>query len=371
MTEAHFHTIRADGVRVVIDLRVGHIRSLEVEQGNRTIRPLHTAPWVDDATITDDATIPGNLRFLSGDFFCAPFATSDLDTGPPHGWPANSPWKLVATDTSETGCAVARYELARPICGARLIKELAVRSKHPFLYQRHIFVGGDGAVPVANHGMTRFDGDGTISFSPKLFGETPAAALEPDAARGRSRLLYPSHFTDLTQAPMADGGVADLTSYPIAASHEDFVSLIEDPANALGWAAALRKDKRDVFLSFKDPKDYPVTMMWFSNGGRDYAPWNGRHRGVLGLEEGRTYAGYGHRASIEENPWSRRGIATALVLDPKGEVEVRNVIGGVAVPAGWTRVVSISAQPSLLTLTDQSGDGLSVPFDDRFLQGSH
>jgi hypothetical protein len=370
MTEPHFHTIRADGVRAAIDLRVGHIRSLEVEQGNRTIRPLHTAPWVEDTAITNDATIPGNLRFLSGDFFCAPFAASDLDDGPPHGWPANSPWMLIATDTSKAGCAVARYELTRPILGSRLIKELAVRSGHPFLYERHVFIGGDGALPVANHGMTRFDGAGTISFSPKLFGETPAVALEPDATRGRSRLLYPAHFTDLTQVPMADGGVADLTRYPIAEMHEDFVSLIEDPANALGWAAALRNDTRDLFLSLKNPKDYPVTMLWFSNGGRDYAPWNGRHRGVLGLEEGRTHSGYGHRASIEENPWSRQGIATALILDPKGEVEVRNVIGGVPVPDHWTRVVSISAQPSELTITDRSGDSLSVPFDGRFLQES-
>jgi hypothetical protein len=363
MNQSHFHAIEAKGVRAVLDLRVGHVRSLEIEQGNRTIQPLHTAPWVDDPAIAGDATIPGNLRFLSGDFFCAPFSTSDLDDGPPHGWPANSAWKVI-----ESARGTARYQLDRTILGARLIKELAVRDGQPFLYERHIFIGGEGAVPVANHGMTRFDAPASISFSPKLFGETPATALEPDPKRGRSRLLYPAHFTDLSRVPMADGGVADLTQYPFADAHEDFVSLVERPGNPLGWAAALRPDKSDIFLSLKDPADYPITMMWFSNGGRDYAPWNGRHRGVLGLEEGRTFAGHGHRASIADNPWARQGIATSLVLDPKGEVEVRNVIGGVALPAGWSKIAAIEAGKAQLAVVDVSGSRHAVPFDETFLR---
>ena len=46
-------------------------------------------------------------------------------------------------------------------------------------------------------------------------------------------------------------------------------------------------------------------MLWFSNGGRDYPPWNGRHVGVLGIEEGRSYAAYGHAASAADNPLTR------------------------------------------------------------------
>ena len=362
-----FHSITAEGIRAVLDLRAGHVRSLEIEQGGRRIAPLHTAPWVDDPAITGDESLPGNLRFLSGDFFCAPFSTSDLEEAPPHGWPANSVWKVVET-TGSSGAMTARYELERRIVGARLVKELTVRAGHPFLYQRHIFIGGEGAIPVANHAMTRFDAPGSISFSPKLFGETPGTALEPDPKLGRSHLKYPVRFTDLTQVPMADGGTADLTRYPFAAAHEDFVSLVENPANTLGWAAALRPDQRDIFLTLKNPKDYPMTMMWFSNGGRDYAPWNGRHRGVLGLEEGRTYAGHGHKASIAENPWTRQGIATALTLDPKGEVEVRNAIGGVPLPDGWSDVNSIEIEGAGLVLKGQAGPSVRVPFDAAFLR---
>lgn len=366
MNLEHFHTIEAEGIRAVLDLRVGHVRTLAVMQGARTIQPLHTAPWVDDPAVGGDLSLPGNLRFLSGDFFCAPFAGSDLDDAPGHGWPANAPWKAIES-TRGNGGAVARYELSRTILGARLVKEFTLRDGHPFLYQRHIFIGGEGAVPVATHGMTRFDAPGVLSFSPKLFGETPPVPLEPDPARGRFRLRYPAHFTDLTEVPMADGGTADLTRYPFAERHEDFAALVEDPSNRLGWAAALRPDKRDIYLSLKSPKDYPVTMMWFSNGGRDYAPWNGRHRGVLGLEEGRTFAERGHRASIAPNDWTRQGIATALKLDPSGSVEVRHVIGGVALPDGWSKVTAIAAAGDRLTLRDRSGGESSVSFDSAFL----
>jgi hypothetical protein len=363
MTDAHFHTIEAKGIRATVDLRAGQIRALEIEHGGRTIQPIHTAPWVDDPAITGDESIPANLRFLSGDFFCAPFAASDLDDAPLHGWAPNAPWTTIESGAPSVG----RYELSKRILGARLIKELAVRDGHPFLYERHIFIGGAGSLPVASHGMTRFDAGGTLSFSPKLFGETPATPLETDPAKGRSCLVYPTQFTDITRVPMERGGFADLTRYPIGKAQEDFVSLVEDPKNPLGWAAALRPDKRDIYLSLKSPKDFPITMMWFSNGGRDYTPWSGRHLGVLGLEEGRTYAGSGHKSSIADNPWRRLGIATALDLDPKGEVEVRNVIGGVALPDGWQNVTSISSDPAHLHMTGAGGQIVSIPFDGDFL----
>jgi len=367
MSDGNFHTIEAKGVRATLDLRGGHVRVFAVMQDGRQVEPLHTAPWVNDKAIVEDETIDANLRFLSGDFFCAPFSTSDIEVTTLHGWPANSPWKLVDVTALPEGGQTARYELLKRVQGARLVKEFTVRDGHPFLYERHVFIGGEGDIPVANHAMTRFDGGGRLSFSPKRYGTTPETAIEADPSRGRSLLAYPARFTDLTKAPRADGATADLTSYPFGSRHEDFLSLVEEPSNPLGWAAAVRPDKRDIFLSLKNPADYPITMMWFSNGGRDYQPWNGRHVGVLGLEEGRTYAGHGHKASIAPNPWSEEGIPTFLSLDPAGEVDVRNVIGGVALPEGWTRVASVEAGGSELVLKDEGGDSLTVPYDAAFL----
>ncbi|MCX5513106.1 hypothetical protein C3941_01505 [Kaistia algarum] len=362
-----FHTIEAKGIRATLDLRVGHIRRLVVERDGKSLEPLNSAPWVDDAAIIEDETLLPNLRFLSGDFFCAPFSTSDVVEAPPHGWPANSRWRVLTVEAHPEGGTIARYELERDVLGARLIKEFTLRDGHPFLYERHVFIGGSGAVPVANHAMVRLPTGGTLSFSEKRFAFTPETPLEPDPAMGRYALAYPSRFDDLSAAPLKDGGTANLTAYPFAQRHEDFVALVEAAAEGLGWAAAARTDQGDLFVSLRNVAELPLTMLWLSNGGRDYVPWNGRHVGVLGIEEGRTYAGYGHRASTHPNPLTEAGVPTALVLDPDGEVSVGNVIGAVPLPEGWGKVARVSANGGLLTIEGEGGGRIEFPFDADFL----
>lgn len=361
-----FHTIEAEGIRVTLDLRVGHIRSLVVTRDGRRLAPFHTAPWVDDPAITGDETLPGNLRFLSGDFFCAPFSTSDVEDTPQHGWPGNSPWSHIGTTQQPDG-VTASYRLERPVMGARLEKRLTLRNDHPFLYETHVFSGGDGAVPVANHAMVHLPEGGRLAFSPKDAIETPPAPVETDPALGRSRLAYPARTQDPTRLPMADGGFADLTRYPIAERHEDFVMLVERRGSRLGWCAVSRPASRDAMVSLKDPVEFPVTFLWFSNGGRDYAPWNGRHSGVLGVEEGRANSIHGHRASMGPNPLSDAGIPTALTLRPDGQVAVHNVIGALSLPASGSPITAAEPRGGSLALLCEDGTSFSVPFDAAFL----
>jgi hypothetical protein len=367
MTE-RFHTIKAEGVSLTLDLAVGHVRSFEVDRDGRRIMPLHTAPWVEDKAIADDPSILPNLKFLSGDFFCAPFAASDVEEAPPHGWPANARWELLDEETRGDRIT-ARFVLERPVMGARVTKEITLRDRNPFAYQRHIFDGGSGAVSAASHAMTRFAGKGRLSFSPKAFAELPARQQESDPARGRSLFAHPAHFTDLARLPLADGRTVDLHNYPIAEGHEDFAMLVEAKGATLGWAAAVRPDAGDIMLSLKNPADFPVTFLWFSNGGRYYAPWSRRHLGVLGIEEGRAYSAYGHAASIAPNPLSEAGIPTSLSLRPGGSVSVRHVIGGIPLPAGWGEVASVVAADGVLRLTGDSGKAVEHPYDPAFLDG--
>lgn len=369
MTE-RLHQVEAGGVSLVVDLDAGHIRSFAAERGGRVVQPLHTAPWV--GTVEAEGEAVPNLRHLSGDFLCAPFGGNDVEAAPPHGWPANSAWDVLDVAAHPAGGTVARYRLRRAVFGAEVTKELTLRDAHPFLYQRHVFAGGEGSLPVASHAMTRFGaGGGRLSFSPKLWGETPGTALEPDPARGRFALRYPARFEDLAAVPGRDGAPLDLRRYPLAPESEDFAVLVEDPANPLGWAAAVRPGGDggdDVVLSLKHPAVLPVTMLWFSNGGRFYAPWNGRHRGVLGIEEGRSYGGAGHRASAAPNPMSAAGIPTALALAPGGTAEIRHVVGGAPLAEGWPSVAAVAAASGELRLTSPSGRTIALPFDDRFLE---
>ncbi len=358
--------IQAGGIKVTLDLAAGHIRSFEIESGGRHLQPLHTAPWIDDPSIQGDLEIPAVLKHLSGDFFCAPFGASDIDDGPPHGWSANSRWRFDGQVT-RAGTVTARFVLDREVLGARLVKELTLRDGHPFLYVRHRFEGGNGAISVASHAMTRFETRGRLSFSAKAFADLPDTQQEPDQVRGRSAFACSARFTDFSELPLADGGTADLHDYPIAERHEDFVMLVEAVDVPLGWTAAARLDQGDLVLSLKNPVDFPVTFLWFSHGGRDYAPWNGRHRGVLGIEEGRANSIYGHAASIRANPLSDAGIPTSLTLDPSGSVSVSHVLGCVPLPAGWRDIASLHVTDGKLHLTNPDGASVDHAFDDAFL----
>ena len=361
-----FQTIEVDGIKVTLDLAAGHLRSFEIDHDGHLIEPLHTAPWVDDPAVRNDPDIPVVLKHLSGDFFCAPFGESDVNDGPPHGWSANSLWRFDGEE-QKTGGKTAHFQLDHDVQGAGLVKELTLRDGHPFLYVSHRFDGGSGDISVSSHAMTRFETRGRLSFSAKAFADLPFEQVEPDPAKGRSLFACSTRFTDLANLPLADGGTADLHDYPIAERHEDFIMLVEGGGPPLGWMAAARVDQGDIVLSLKNPAELPVTFLWFSNEGRDYAPWNGRHQGVLGIEEGRAFSIYGHKASITPNPLSKAGIPTSISLDPNGSVTVRHILGGVPLPTGWRDIKSIQAADGSLCLANPDGATIDHPFDDKFL----
>ena len=361
-----FHTIEAAGISLTLDTIVGHVRRLQIERDGIRIAPMHVAAWVDDPSVLDNPAILPNLKYLAGDFFCAPFGKSDVEPAPSHGWPANSPWTTLEHVTFPGG-VTARFALDRNVMGAKLVKEITLRDGHPFAYQRHIFSGGHGAVSVASHAMTHFAGEGRLSFSPKAFCELPETLLETDPAIGRSLFATGVRFNDLSRLPLADGSTVELHRYPLAEAHEDFVMLVEAERSKLGWTAAVRPGAGDIVLSLKSANDLPVTFLWFSNGGRFYAPWNRRHLGVLGIEEARAYSVHGHAASVAPNPLSEAGIPTALNLDPSGEVEVRHVIGGLPLPAGWTSVDAIDDGSEALTIRGDLGSTVTAAFDWNFL----
>jgi hypothetical protein len=129
----------------------------------------------------------------------------------------------------------------------------------------------------------------------------------------------------------------------------------------------MRPGEGDMALMLKNPARLPITMLWYSNGGRFYAPWNGRHRDVLGVEDGCSWSLYGHAASIAGNALSRIGLPTAIRLDPQGSVDVRHVIGAVPTPPGWAAVRDVRTANGVITVTDAAGAELVLPFDHQFL----
>lgn len=345
-----FHTVALGRSSVVLDTAVGHLRRLALGD----LAPLHTAPWVNDEPIVPDTGTAPTEQALSGDFLCAPFCANDVNGGPIHGWTANAPWSL-----ADEAAGSASFVLSRDVQGARVTKTLSFREGEPFLYQRHDFIGGTGEMPIGHHAMIRVAGTAALSFSPKQLVFTPPDAPERDPSRGRSLLAYPASGPDLSAICFADGRPADLGTYPFAERHEDIVSMAEAGDSPLGWTAAVRDAENDIVLLLRDARTFPCTSLWMSNGGRDYAPWNGRHTRVLGLEDTRSYGTAGHRAGIGPNPMREAGLATAFDLgtDPV----LHYAIGAIPRPAGWTRIAGVTLDGGRLTLTDAGGATITVP----------
>ena len=361
------HSLDLDPVSLSIDLSVGHIAALKIRDGDRTLCPLHRAPWVDDpAAEFPEATAP-NVKRLSGDFFCAPFGRNDVEEGPSHGWPANSAWQHIEPRRQDDRLT-AVFRLERLVMGATVEKRITLISGHPFVYQEHSFTGGVGAVSAAHHVMVHMVDGGDLTFSPKQGAQTSPEALETDPKCGRSILAYPAEAKDLTDFPLAGGGTADLTIYPIGKSHEDFLTLVETPDQSLGWSVVSRKAEQDRIIVLKRPDVLPVTMLWMSNAGRDYAPWSGRHSCVLGIEDARA-SPLGHADSCRENEFNRAGIPTAFDLGPDRKIIIRQIIGVCAAGQEEGKLSRLATKKDQLTLHFRSGGTRKLNYDPEFLSG--
>jgi hypothetical protein len=298
--------------------------------------------------------VPAVERRLAGDFLCLPFGRSDLWEGPQHGHPANGPWEVVEAEADRV-----RLRLGPKVQGATVEKEIRIARDAPLLYQTHVIEGGSGEATLALHPMVRMAAGGRLAFSAKRAILAAEAPLEPGA-----RLFRPgARGTDPSAFPGRDGPV-DLGRYP-EATGEDLLTLVEAAGSRLGWTAVTRAAEADVVFVLKDPEVLPVTMLWYSNGGRGAAPWNGRHRGVLGIEDGIAAGSAGHRAALGPNPVAAEGVPTALRLGPRHEI--RHVIGALPRPPGWTTVTRIRREAGKLVLAGDGGPPVSVVFAAGFL----
>jgi hypothetical protein len=350
------HTLTARGIQIAFTPRGGVLRRMEITDEGATVAPLHHAPWTPDEVPKD---APPHQAWLAGDYFCAPMGAAGPDGL--HGLPANGDWTVVPS-TSGTLRAV----LQGSVQGATVLKELALHDDHPFVYQRHLFIGGTGTLPVANHAMVSVPNGAKLSFSRKRWWETLAEPLE--TTRGRSRLAYPRRAEDAADFPAADGSTVNLHRYPWGDAHEDFVAGIEDPASRLGWTAIVRPTEGDLFLSLRNPAQLPMTMLWHSNGGRDYAPWNGRHRGCLGVEEGAALPMLGLSSKETPDPLTAAGQPGQVTLDSQGTVDIRHIIGAIRWPSGQS-VAGVMLEGDILTVTGDWGAERKLPLRGNWLGG--
>lgn len=352
--------IQADRVSLAVTETGAHLSDVRFAlDSGRTIAPMHTSPWEHEELPPD---LPPILRVLRGDFFCAPFAESNVIPTEPraHGLPANGTWTVI-----DHAPGALDLRLEGDVMGATVTGRYEVKPGHAIVYQRHTITGGDGRIPMAHHAMLTADPPLQLAFGPHICAGTPPTAPE-SPPNGRSILSYPQDIPDLGKARLADGGIVDLTTYPFAEDHEDLWMVATDGTAPLGWTAATSPDGW-VWFALKDPRVLPSTVLWLSNGGRTYAPWSSRHRHVIGLEEVRSYFANGHAASIADNALSRRGIPTAFDLTPGGRIVINYLFGVAPVPADFGAVADIRPDGDGVAITNVRGRSVHAPADLSFL----
>ncbi len=357
---SHDWTLRNDAVRVRVKAIGGSLEpDFRLQAG--WVSPMHVAPWANER-LPDE--IPPMLRWLRGDFFCAPFGESDLipEETRPHGTTANGRWSPSGPADPEGGSALTlELELEGQVMGAQVTKRVAVRQGQAIVYQEHVFHGGSGRLPVGHHAMLHASEPLLLGFSDWIWGGTPPSPLEPG---GVSKLLYPQTFHDLTGVSLQTGQPVDLTRYPALKDHEDLLMLVADTRLPFAWSAATAPRAGWVWFALKNPRVLRSTILWQSNGGRKYAPFNGRHRNVIGLEEITAYFHLGHRAALE-NPLLEAGLETALELSER--LSVRLLFGMADVPAGFGAVTRMTPVPDGVRLEDAAGLTTFAPLDLDFI----
>jgi hypothetical protein len=343
----------------------GQIAPVKFNLRGRTVEPFSTAPWCDTPEAKDLIPL---LRELRGDFFCAPFGAGPGWRGeehPPHGETANSDWSVESSSPERLVAVLATK--ARP---GRITKTIEARPGETNLYQTHVFEDMQGSMCFGHHAMLDFkrNGPGLVSTSKLRLAQVLPAPFENPAQGGYSCLKQGAWFRKLDSVPMADGSKADLTRYPAREGFDDLVMVHHKDSDDFAWAAVVFPEQKFVWFSLKNPAHLASTVFWYSNGGRHYPPWNGRHRGVLGVEEVTAYFHLGLGASLSRNPWKDKGVPTSLTFQKRKATRIPYIMGVAPIPAKFDPVRSITRTPAGIRIQSAGGATVEHAVDTAFLK---
>ncbi len=338
---------------------------------NHPVQPYAVSPWWNEGC---DPATPTLLAVLRGDFFCAPFGGNDAPfagtTYPPHGQPANDAWTL--DDFQQTGDGCLLTAVQSQAGGGEIRKRMALLEGHSVVYQRHDLIGMQGPICIGHHPNLSVPEDaqpGRISFAPHRYAHTYVQPTEKPTAKGYSMLKPDARIDDLTRCPTITGETTDLTRYPNRRGFEDIALISSKNDLPFAWTAFALPSLGYVWFSLKDPRVLASTLLWMSNGGRHFSPWNGRHVNTIGLEEITGFFHDGIAASAKKNFLNDIGIATSVALDPSRPLAVNFIQGVARISSDFAGVSAINKlDQHRVELVSEGGEHVEVNVELGFLQ---
>lgn len=314
-----------DRGRVEVQALGGMLGPVEVTLADgRTIAPFATAPWVDEPPADWEKTAPPLLKGLRGDWLCLPFGSPgkprvDLDPAwldgldpdllplddAQHGACANAFWTREA-DAPEALAFSWAPDAAFPI--ARLDRRITATAGSAAIgIETRVTPRADCTLAWGGHPTFRLPEEpGSFAID---FGTNDVEILTFPGIfeAGVSRVMPAQVVSGLDAVPMLDGSTQSFAALPLPFDTEEILLVI-------GHGGSIRLtnhvERYRIHMAW-DAAVFPSVLLWISNRGRTYAPWNGRFVG-LGVEPVCSAFDLGHAHALNErSPLRKLGIPTA------------------------------------------------------------
>jgi hypothetical protein len=305
-----------------IDATAATVTDATFTVAGKPFKPFARAPWHDE--VRGDTSITGHLRVLSGDFVGLPFGTNRGIRNAPADWQAVLPkyhsihgpaadldWTLVKGDANSVTWSID-YPAGHEV--EKIERVVTARPDAPALdFVMRIFARRRAVTSVGLHPNFRFpDAPGRLHLDADFaFGLNHPGQVGPD---GRME------FQSLDAVPFGTGTV-DMSHVPLSPRTDKNVML----CGMKGPLTATWLDEGVAIELDWDRKIVPSLMIWHTDGGIGGPPWFNRFRGI-GLEPIASAFDLPVEISTAENPINRRGVATAIAIDPATPLEIRHSI---------------------------------------------
>lgn len=313
----------------------------------RWVAPFHEAPWVSRGEVID----PPMLANLRGEWACLPFGRSygaadelpepwaaealapvSRDDGPLvasdhllHGYGSNADWRLVS---QSAGSLIIAIEYPQDSAIERITRHISA-------------VGGTPAMDISVEIVARRACARPFGFHPNfaLRGRPESFRIEPGpfafglthptGEPGVSTAKPDTRFADLSAVPLRAGGTGHFDLLPFAQATEEIVQLC-----GIDGSVRLVDDAAKAVWSLTwDARTMPSCLLWMSNRGRRYPPWNGENL-CVGVEPVVSAFDLGTSIAAAANPIARDGVPTAVRLEPSVPARFGYRIAGSAHPTG-------------------------------------
>ena len=283
----------------------------------RQVSPMQVAPWAGDPGTGE---LPGILQRLRGEWPCVPFGysvppdgftpawASAIAPADPdeefHGHSSNVDWDWQEADAGTLKLAVDYPETSKV---ARVERTIVPDPDAPAVdVTFRIEVREDCRLPIGLHPTFRLPltvGGARLEPGRYDHGLTYPSTVEPEAPL----FAIGARFDDLSSVPGRFGTVVDASRLPLATETEELLQL-----NGIDGTAALANEAEGYRVRLNwQPEHFPSLLLWFSNGGRKMAPWNGRHLAV-GIEPICSPFDFGAPTARADNPIAASGTPTAV-----------------------------------------------------------